>query len=296
MPSKVLAIGEIMLEMADVGGGLFKRSFAGDTFNVAHYLNVVTDGRLTADYLTALGEDEQSRECLAFMEKHGVSTARCLLDPARTIGLFILSNDDKGEKRYGYWRGQSAARHMFDQPRDLSGYDLAYFSGITAAITVGKDNLLQSLRGVKQAGGRIAYDYNHRVKLWSREGALLFAEKMMPVADLIKISDEELEFLYPGRGLSDLSKEAPDANWVLTCGGEKGEVWRGGALIARQEFDAVETVIDSSAAGDSFIASYIAAEILGRDAQAGLQLGHAVASQVVLGKGSIVPIKMEKLD
>ncbi|MEP3247735.1 MAG: sugar kinase [Sneathiella sp.] len=295
MPSKILAIGEIMLEMADVGGGLFKRSFAGDTFNVAHYLNAVTSGRLTADYLTALGEDEQSRECLAFMEAHGVSTARCLIDPTRTVGLFILSNDDKGEKQYGYWRGQSAARHVFDQPRDLSGYDLVYFSGITAAITAGKDNFLHSLRGVKQAGGRIAYDYNHRVKLWSQNDALLFAEKITPIADLIKISDEELELLYPDRGMSDLSNAAPEANWVLTCGGEKGEVWRGGTLIAHQEFDAVETVIDSSAAGDSFIASYIAAEILGQDVQAGLQLGHKVASQVVLGKGSIVPIKMEKL-
>ncbi len=295
MPSKVLAIGEIMLEMADVEEDLYKRSFAGDTFNVAHYLNVVSGGDIRADYLTALGDDAQSRECLDYMERHGVSTARCLADPARTLGLFILSNDPSGEKQYGYWRGQSAARHLFDRLQNLSGYELVYLSGITAAVTEKKENLLTCIEAAKQDGATVAFDYNHRALLWSPEDACAFAAKILELADLVKISDEELDVLYPDRDLADLSREAPNAEWVLTCGGEKGEIWRAGECLFRQDFEAVPKVVDSSAAGDSFMAAYIAVRLSGKGAAEGLALGHSVASQVVCGKGSIVPIDRTKL-
>ena len=76
----------------------------------------------------------------------------------------------------------------------------------------------------------------------------------------------------------------------------KGEVWLDGALIACQTFDPVERVVDSSAAGDSFIAAYIAAKIAGENPEQGLKRGHAIASQVVCGKGSIVPVDIAKLN
>lgn len=292
---RVLSIGEVMLEMSDVGDGLFKKSFAGDTFNVAHYLSVVSDGQFKADYLTAVGTDADSEACLDFLRRNGVSTDQCRQDPERNIGLFILSNDASGEKQYGYWRGQSAARHLFDQSQDLSGYDLIYLSGITAAITENKNQLVEDVKCAKENGARIAYDFNYRAKLWSPADAVEFAKLFLPVADIIKISDEELEVLLPQSDLASLSAEYASAEWVLTCGGDKGEVWRNGELVAQQLFVAVPTVVDSSAAGDAFIATYLAASFSGCDALTALNRGHAVASQVVCAKGSIVPIDTTKL-
>ena len=46
---RVLAIGEVMLEMSDQGNGLFRKSFAGDTFNVLHYLSLLTGGEVATD-------------------------------------------------------------------------------------------------------------------------------------------------------------------------------------------------------------------------------------------------------
>ncbi len=48
-----------MLEMSDIGGGLYNKSFAGDTFNMAHYLNLVANGEIQVD---------------SFCRKHGVVT------------------------------------------------------------------------------------------------------------------------------------------------------------------------------------------------------------------------------
>jgi 2-dehydro-3-deoxygluconokinase len=293
---RVLSIGEVMLEMSDIGDGLYKKSFAGDTFNVAHYLSVVSGGQFKADYLTAVGTDADSQACLEFLRRHGVPTDQCQQDPERNIGLFILSNDASGEKQYGYWRGQSAARHLFDKPRDLSGYDLIYLSGITAAITENKTQLVNDIKTARQNGARIAFDFNYRALLWSPEEAVAFCDLFLPYANIIKISDEELENLLPDSDLASLSKTYPSAEWVLTCGGDKGEVWMNGEMVAQQLFASVPTVVDSSAAGDAFIATYLAAQFSGCDALTALNRGHAVASQVVCAKGSIVPIDLTKLD
>ncbi len=263
---------------------------------MAHYLSKVLTEDMQIDYLTAVGTDSESDACLKFLERHGVGIARCIQDPKRTIGLFVLSNDSAGEKKYGYWRGQSAARHLFDEQQDLAGYDWIYLSGITAAITEKKDHLISSLKLAREKKALIAYDFNHRAKLWNKEEAVEFAAIVLDHCDLVKISDEELEILYPEQGLQVLSAQWPAAEWVLTCGGEKGEVWKGGNLVASQIFQSVETVVDSSAAGDSFIAAYIASKIEGGDPHQGLRKGHAVASQVVCGKGSIVPLEITKLD
>lgn len=292
--TKILSIGEIMLEMSDLGDGLYRKGFAGDTFNVACYLHMVTNGRIKPHYLTAVGTDAESDACLNFIEEKGVLTTRCQRDCDHTIGLFVLSNDDSGEKQYAYWRGQSAARHLFDRPQDLTGYELIYLSGITAAITENKRNLVQSVEAAKQYGTQIAYDFNHRAALWNPDAARKFATQLLSLVDIVKISDDELEFLYPAKTVSDFSNEYPQAEWVLTCGGDKGEVWKAGTLLARQEFKAALEVVDSSAAGDSFIATYIAEKLAGANPLEGLRRGHAVASQVVCSKGSIVPIDLNK--
>lgn len=290
---KILSIGEVMLEMSDLGGGLYKKSFAGDSFNMAHYLNAVSAGAIRADYLTAVGGDTLSDACLEFIEQHGVSTKYCLRDTSRTLGMFILSNDAAGEKQYSYWRGQSAARHLFDDVQNLQNYDWIYLSGITAAITRNTQNLIESLVTSK---AQIIYDFNHRHLLWTPEDARRFAANLIPMATVVKISDDELDLLYPEQTLRSLSEQYPNAEWVLTCGGSRAEVWCAGTQKALTEFEPVQKVIDSSAAGDSFIAAYLTAKIGGENAEAGLNLGHSVASQVVCAKGSIVPIDMTKLD
>ncbi|MEH6403148.1 MAG: sugar kinase [Sneathiella sp.] len=291
--ARILSIGEVMLEMSDLGDALYKKSFAGDSFNMAYYMSAVSTGEIRIDYLTAVGCDDLSRDCLAFIENHGVSTGNCVQDSDRTIGMFILSNDEHGEKQYSYWRGQSAARHLFDKVRDLQNFDWVYLSGITAAVTKNTQNLITSLKASK---AKIIYDFNHRSRLWGEEGAREFAQKLLPFATVVKISDEELDVLYPNETLQSLSGHYQKAEWVLTCGGSKAEVWSNGQQKAVAVFHAVEHVVDSSAAGDSFIAGYLVAKIRGLNADAGLKLGHSVASQVVCAKGSIVPIDMTKLE
>ena len=49
-----VAVGEAMVEIAPVGGGQYRRGFAGDTFNTAWHLALVLQGIRRAGVLAAL--------------------------------------------------------------------------------------------------------------------------------------------------------------------------------------------------------------------------------------------------
>ncbi len=291
--ANVLTVGEIMLEFSNVGNGLYQKSYAGDSFNFAYYFLAISGDRHRIDYLTALGMDDVSEQCLSFVQKHGVGISRCKRDNEHTIGLFTLDNDARGEKNYGYWRGQSAARHLFDFQQDLSGYDWVVFSGITAAILHNRKNLIQSALAAKRKGAKLAYDFNYRNLLWNTEEACTFAKSILPDIDLVKISDEELGLLFPGERIATLSEQYPNAEWVLTCQTKNSEVWQNGTILAKHVFESkneLESIEDSSGAGDAFFAVYLATKLNGLPPKKRLKKGHFVASQVVQVKGSIAEI------
>ena len=289
--AKILTIGEIMLEFAEIGDGIYKKSFAGDTFNFAYYLNVVSGGVHQVDYLTALGADEISAQCLRFIERHGIGVSKCIRRADRTIGLFMLANDAHGEKQYGYWRGQSAARCLFDSRLDLVAHDWICFSGITAAVLHNRRNLIACIIAAKQQGAKLGYDCNHRNLLWDVDEAIEFAKNIFADMDLIKISDAELQLLFAGETIATLSKSYPKAEWVLTCQA-MSEVWQNGSMLAHIMFSPQRKPVDTSAAGDSFFGAYLAAKLSGAQCEDALQSAHKIAAQVVGVKGSIVDVSV----
>ena len=292
---KLLCIGEIMLEFSQISENLYRKSFAGDTFNVAHYASIVGGSSVEVDYFTAIGTDENSDQCQSFIERNKVGVKKIHRDEIHSIGLFNLSNNDAGEKRYTYWRSDSAARHLFEQKIDLSGYDFVYISGITAAITIHKTNLIDALLKAKNKGAKIVFDFNYRPQLWAADEAKEFSLKLLPLVDILKISDEEFEILFPCKTMSDFSRENHEAELIFTCGGQKAEVWQAGNLLAQEFFEASTKVIDSSAAGDSFLGAYLASYSK-FDASQRLKRAHRIAVQVIAHKGSIAPIDIKKLE
>src|SRR5438105_1182365 len=109
--SRVISVGEVMVEFARGADGRYALSCGGDTFNTAVYL--ARAGTPVA-YATALGDDPYSEKIAALAAAEGVSSDLMVRLKGRMPGLYIIETDPSGERRFFYWREHSPARELFE--------------------------------------------------------------------------------------------------------------------------------------------------------------------------------------
>ena len=168
----IAIIGECMIELNGTPFGTMQQTYGGDTLNTATYLarNTARD-TLRVDYISALGTDPLSREMRVRWEADGIDTRHVHTDPAHSPGLYLIQLDADGERTFLYWRNNSAARHLLQQPAwpqtaaALANYDHLYLSGISLAILppADREHLIDILNTSRVP---ITFDGNYRPALW----------------------------------------------------------------------------------------------------------------------------------
>ena len=293
--SKVACIGECMVELKQAGNGLLSRGFGGDTLNTAVYLARLGVG---VDYITALGDDFLSDEMIAGWAAERVGTERVARVPGKLPGLYIIQTDDKGERRFLYWRDSAAARSLMDLPQTpeildaLADYDVVYLSAITLSLygADGRARLFGALRRAREKGARFAFDTNFRARGWpDLDVARAVFQEAFATADIVLASTEDLLPLYPAITSEALLARVPGAEVVLKLS-EPASILRLEGSPYPIKAKPVETpVVDTTAAGDSFAAAYLAARLVGADPLEAASAGHRLAGVVVCHPGAIIP-------
>ena len=293
--TRVASIGECMIELKQAGGGLYSRGFGGDTLNTAVYLARLG---VAVDYITALGDDPLSAEMVAGWVAEGVGTGRVMRLPGKLPGIYLIGTDDKGERRFFHWREQAAVRSLLDLPetesllQSLGDYDLIYLSAITLAIfrDEGRARLLAALRGARGRGTRIVFDTNFRIRLWpDLDVARAVYAQVFESADIVLASSEDLQLLYPDDDAEALLARIPTNEVVLRMAEPVSIVRAAGASQILRAEPIAAPVVDTTAAGDSFAAAYIAARLAGADPIEAARAGHRLAGIVVCHPGAIIP-------
>lgn len=296
MTGRVLSIGECMVEFFDRGDGCWRRGFAGDTLNVAWALRALLPEAVPVDYLTRVGGDAVSGAMLGFIREAGIGIGFVSRDPQRTVGLYTIATNARGERSFSYWRDGSAARLLAEDPahlgRAMAGAGLVYLSGITAAILgeTGRASLLAELARARGQGVRLAYDPNYRPRLWETVAAMqVFNRQMAGLADILlpTFDDEAAAF-------GDADPRATIARWtgwgcgevVVKDGANATLVAGGGATLSRVP-PAGASPVDTTGAGDSFNGGYLAARIMGQGPARALTVAQAVAARVVMQRGAL---------
>lgn len=293
--TKVACIGECMIELKQAHGGLYSRGYGGDTLNTAIYL-----ARLGADvdYITALGDDPLSEEMLASWAVEGVGTSRVARLKGKLPGIYMIQTDDFGDRRFFHWRESAAARSLMDLPEtdgildSLAAYDVVYLSAITLSIysAQGRAKLIGALHRARKLGARIAFDTNFRVRGWPDPDVARAAfQEAFAVSDVVLASTEDLLPLYPYESDERLMEHIPCSEAVLRLLQPASIVRFGGVLRQVRPEPVIQPVVDTTAAGDSFSAAYIAARLTGADPVNAAQAGHRLAGVVVCYPGAIIP-------
>ncbi len=286
---RVACIGEAMIELAMTDPP--RVGVAGDTLNTAIYLRRAAPS-LQVDYVTRLGHDPFSQRIRDFIAAHGVGTARIETSPDRIPGLYAITTE-AGERSFTYWRGQSAARTLFQGPAGpdfsaLDGYDVIYLSAITLAVL--PPDMRMALLAHLQGGPRLAFDSNYRPALWTSR-----AEAQDCIAAWWARADIALPSIDDEMALTGETAEAVAARFAAL--GAEGALKRGAAgplslgpeTPPEQRYPPAARVVDTTAAGDSFNGAYLGARLSGWSQAQALAEAHACAAHVVGHPGAIVP-------
>ncbi len=293
----ILSIGEAMVELSAATGGLWKLGIAGDTLNTAWYLRRLLGDDWRVGYFSRVGTGAFSQRMIDFLAAEGIETGFVGRDPEREIGLYAIALTD-GERSFSYWRDTSAARRLADDPAALAaaldGCRVAYVSGITAAILpeAGRATLCAALAAARHRGTLVAFDPNLRPRLWSGEGAMRAGiEAFAAVSDLVLPSfDDEAQVFGDADAAATIRRyRRLGAGEVVVKNG--GGPMRFAGADAEGTIDDLtrEPAVDTTSAGDSFNAGYLAARLAGAACPAAIRAGHRLSRQVIRHHGALIP-------
>lgn len=303
MSKKIAVIGECMIELSGKGANV-TRGFGGDTLNTSVYIaRQVDSAALHVDYVTALGTDTFSQQMLDAWEAENVGTGLIQRMSDRMPGLYYIETDETGERTFYYWRNEAAAKFWLESEaaaaicEELATFDYLYLSGISLAILsqASREKLLSLLRECRANGGKVIFDNNYRPRLWaSKEETQQVYQQMLECTDIAFLTLDDEDALWGEKPVEEVIARTHAAGVqevVVKRGADSCLVAIAGQPIV--DVPAVklpkENVVDTTAAGDSFSAGYLAVRLTGGDAQAAAQRGHLTASTVIQHRGAIIP-------
>jgi len=296
----LLVIGECMMEMRRQTGGGLQSSFAGDVYNLAVYAKRSFPS-LKAGIFSAIGYDSLSESMMHAWQTEGLDASAVRRVKGALPGLYLANIDGHGERSFLYWRKNSAACSMLKNAdisaivEQLAEYRCVFFSGISLGILSVSDRqrLLDLVLAFKSRGAMIAFDPNYRPALWeSRDCAQKWIEQAYSLADIAMPGMEDHWVLYDHCDLKEVEQYLDGLGvdeYVIKAGLEGTFVYQQGICVDHQAFDSAPVQVDSTAAGDSFGGTYLAARLNDCSTGEALRQATSIAKFVVQRPGAIVP-------
>lgn len=222
-------------------------------------------------------------------------------------GLYFIETDSTGERTFYYWRNDAAARFWLTSPaaddicQRLEKFDYLYLSGISLAIldSASRQRLLKLLQACRANGGKVIFDNNYRPRLWQSKDETQEAYRdMLACTDIAFLTLDDEDMLWGEKPLEqviDRTQALGVSEIIIKRGADSCIVWVKDGFEAHQyDVPAVklpkEKVVDTTAAGDSFSAGYLAVRLTGGSAHDAAVRGHLTASTVIQYRGAIIPL------
>lgn len=230
----ITAVGEVLIDLTQNGvneQGIpqFAANPGGAPANLA-----VAASRLGAKtaFVGKVGRDsfgDQLRTCL---QDNNVDVSAMCVDPVQHTTLAVVTVDPTGERHFSFYRDPSADVSLTSEeiPLDmLKNTKYLHFGSVSLTADPARTATLYAAKKARELGATVSYDPNYRASLWPDEAtAIARMKEALPLADVLKVSDEELPLLT---GTTDLEEgtsilAAQGISLVLVTMGPDGAFYR----------------------------------------------------------------------
>lgn len=263
---EIIALGELLIDFVSTVSGVplsespaFEKAPGGAPANVAAGLAKLGQ---SAGFMGKVGDDAFGRFLAQTLRDAGVDTAALRFSAEARTALAFVSLRADGERDFMFYRHPSA--DMLYAPAEVDedyirGGRIFHYGSISLIDDPVRGATLHAIETAREAGLLISYDPNLRLNLWpspqaAREGMMLG----WPLAQVIKVSEEELAFLS---GTDDFDEAVArlwhtDLRLLLVTQGKAGCRYATPHVAGQVAGFAVRAV-DTTGAGDGFVAGLL---------------------------------------
>ena len=256
----VVAIGELLIDFtfksADKDGYPTMEAHPGGA--PANFLAALNRYGYKTAMLGKVGNDTFGKLLLGTLEKAGIETKGMIVSGDVFTTLAFVTLDGQGDREFSFARKPGADTQMRFEEIDLTLVDEAkvlHFGTLSLTDEPARTATYKLVEYAKNKGKLITYDPNLRKPLWkSMEEAKEQLLWGLQYADVVKISDEEVEFLFgldPKAGAAHILENYPVKLVFVTCGAD-GCVFQNKICSGHVPGLNGLSVVDTTGAGDIF--------------------------------------------
>jgi len=260
-----ISIGEMLIDFTMVKsvestGVLFEQNPGGAPANVACALSKL---HRKTSFIGKVGNDQFGKFCKEALESCNVDSSNLVLSDMYATTLAFVHLSTKGDRSFSFYRKNLADVNL--NPSDvnldlLKQTKIFHFGSVSMTDEPSRTTTLECVKQAKKNGAIISYDPNLRTSLWeSIDTAKKIIMDALPLADILKISEDEAEILFGERDCEKVAyklSEKYNIPIVLVSKAQYGCV----AVINSKTYTANAydvATIDTTGSGDCFLAGFL---------------------------------------
>lgn len=261
----IVSIGELLVDFTgsydEKGAPIYTQNAGGAPANV-----VCMAAKLgaSAGFIGKIGRDMFGFYLKKVLFEHNVDTSGLILDPNYSTTLAFVRNDEDGDRDFIFYRNSQTSadlnlRYGEVDRKLIDSCRIFHFGALSLAAEPSKTATINAVEYAKMQGKLISYDPNWRPSLWeSKDAALRAIKSAVPYADIIKVSEKELQLITDCGVLIQAVATLLSQGVKIVCitQGAKGCIIATSKGIERYPAYKVDTV-DTLGSGDSFLGAFL---------------------------------------
>jgi fructokinase len=263
--STITCLGELLIDFVPLTNGLslsevpeFRRVAGGAPANVAAAV-----ARLggKSRFIGKVGNDAFGDHLESVLEQCGVETMLYRTDEAKTTLAFVSLRED-GEREFSFYRNPGADMLLCKEEiseQSLEDSVIFHFGSVSLIAEPSRSATVHAVQLARRQGLLVSYDPNVRLSLWSSsEAAKQAIVETLPLADIVKVNEEEAIFLT---GLTDEPQAASELlaygiqALIITKGDRGCSLWTRDRVVHNPAFQV--RAVDTTGAGDAFVGAML---------------------------------------